>query len=98
MDRDAVIVTLRNAEAELRTRGVAHAALFGSMARGEQGPGSDIDIMLDIDPAAGLGVYEYVGVVNFIGDMFSTKVDVSNRKAMRDYVRPNAERDALYAF
>lgn len=51
-DRDAVIATLRSAEAELRARGVAHAALFGSMARGEQRPDSDIDIMVDIDPAA----------------------------------------------
>jgi hypothetical protein len=35
----------------LRARGVAHAAVFGSVARGEQRPGSDIDIMIDVEPS-----------------------------------------------
>ncbi len=98
MDRNTVLSRLKAVEKELKARGVSHAALFGSVARGEQRPDSDIDIMVDIDPAASMGVYEYVAVVNFLEDMFSTRVDVSNRKAMRDHMRPNAERDALYAF
>lgn len=55
---DAVIATPRANEAALRLRGVAHAALFGSVARGEAGPDSDIDIMVEIDPAAPVGVWE----------------------------------------
>lgn len=98
MTKDDVLAVLRGAEVELRAKGVAHAALFGSVARGEQRADSDIDIMVEIDSEARLGVWEYVAVVNAIEDMFPTKVDVSNRKAMRDYVRPNAERDAIYAF
>jgi hypothetical protein len=47
---------LRQIEAALRQRGVAHAALFGSRARGEQGPDSDTDIMIEIDPDAPVGV------------------------------------------
>jgi predicted nucleotidyltransferase len=30
--------------------------------------------------------------------MFQTRVDVSNREALKPYVRPSAERDAVYAF
>jgi predicted nucleotidyltransferase len=44
--------TLRRSEKALRARGVRRAALFGSVARGENGPGSDIDIMVEIDPEA----------------------------------------------
>ena len=98
MQKDVVLATLKSAESELRAKGVLHAALFGSVARGEQRSDSDIDIMVEIDPRAGVGVWEYVGITNVIKDLFSAEVDVSNRRAMRDHVRPGAERDAIYAF
>ena len=98
MTKDEILATLKSAEPELRAKGVARAALFGSVARGEAGPESDIDIMVEIDPAARLGLWEYVGAVDFIEEMFPTKVDVSNRASLKPHVRPNAERDAVYAF
>ena len=54
MNRDEIIARLRENEAALRQRGVAHAALFGSRARGAQRPDSDTDIMIEFDPAARL--------------------------------------------
>lgn len=98
MTPDAVIATLRANEAALRLRGVAHAALFGSVARGEAGPDSDIDIMVEIDPAAHVDLWDYVGITHFIGDLFPVKVDVSERQTLKEFVRPNAERDAIHAF
>lgn len=100
MNRDVVIAKLKAAEAELKARGVVHAALFGSLARGEHTPSSDIDVMVEIDPDrhGRMDVFDYVGIVHVIEDLFPRKVDVSNRIAMKDHVRPSAERDALYAF
>ena len=51
---------LRKSERALRERGVLHAALFGSMARGENHSGSDVDIMVEIDPDARITVFDYV--------------------------------------
>jgi predicted nucleotidyltransferase len=51
MKRDEIIKRLKEREADLRAHGVMHAALFGSAARGEQRPDSDIDILVDLDPA-----------------------------------------------
>ena len=98
MKRELVLAKLKDAEAELRARGVVHAALFGSTARGEERFDSDIDIMVEIDRDKCQGVYAYVGLVRSIGDMFLERVDVSNRAAMKYHVRPSAERDAIYAF
>ena len=50
MNRQDIIDRLRENEAALKARGVTHAALFGSRARGEERRDSDIDIMIDIDP------------------------------------------------
>jgi len=98
MDRREIIAKLREHEAGLRAQGVAHAALFGSRARGDNRPDSDIDIMVEIEPEAHIGVWGYIGVVHAIEDMFPFRVDVSNRSAQKSHVRPTAERDAIYAF
>jgi len=98
MNREDIIARLRANEAELRGRGVAHAALFGSRARGEDRPDSDTDIMIEIDPAARIGVYEYVGLKEYIASLFDGPVDVVNREGLKPYVHPAATADAIYAF
>ena len=98
MKRDQVIAVLRAHEGELRRRGVAHAALFGSAARGQARADSDLDIMVDIDPNARVGVWGFAGISRFIGDLFSVPVDVVERAALIDRVRRTAERDAVNAF
>ena len=98
MDRQDIIARLRQNEAALKAHGVAHAALFGSRARGDTGPDSDTDILIEIDPAARIGVYEYVGLKDYIASLFDGPVDVVNREGLKPYVRPAATSDAIYAF
>jgi uncharacterized protein len=52
MDAKDVAATLKRNEAALRARGVVHAALFGSRARGDNRPDSGIGIMIEIAPDA----------------------------------------------
>lgn len=62
MDKNRIIATLIENRAELERQGVLHAALFGSMARGDATAESDIDIMIDLDPNLRLSVFDYVGL------------------------------------
>jgi len=89
---------LRENEGPLRERGIRHAALFGSCARGEERPDSDIDIMIEVDPAARIGVYEYVAIKDYIAGLFDTRVDVVRHDRLKSYVGPAAAEDAIYAF
>jgi uncharacterized protein len=79
-------------------RGVRHAALFGSRARGDDRPDSDIDIMIEFDPAAHVTVFNYAGLKEYIAGLFNGPVDVVNREGVKPYVRPAAAADAIYAF
>lgn len=75
-----------------------HAALFGSLARGEVRPDSDIDIVIELAPDASVGVFEYVDITQYLSDLFRRPVDVANRDRLKAPIRPYVERDALYAF
>ncbi len=98
MNREEIIARLRENETALRMRGVAHAALFGSRARGDQRPESDTDIMIELDPAARITVFDYASLKRYITALFEGPVDVVNRDGLKPYVRPEATASAIYAF
>jgi hypothetical protein len=98
MNRQEILAKLRENETALRARGVSHAALFGSRARGDNRPDSDIDIMIEVESSAGIGVFEYVALRDYIAALFDGPVDVVSREGLKPYVRPAATTDAVYAF
>ncbi len=73
MDKAAIIATLRAHREELERAGIAHAALFGSHARGEAGPESDIDILIEFAPESRRGVFAYAGTQLKVADRSSER-------------------------
>ena len=98
MDKDTVIAVLRSHQPELQRLGVRHAALFGSLARGEAGPNSDIDIAIELDRSRQPTVYDYVGMQQFISGLFEGTVDVVDREALKPRVRERVLADLVHAF
>jgi predicted nucleotidyltransferase len=98
MKREEVIAILKQHENALRARGVQHAALFGSLARGNARPDSDVDILIELAPDNTLDLFAYSGLLNYIESLFPVSVDVVDRDALKPFVRAPASRDAIYAF
>jgi uncharacterized protein len=98
MDKNRIIATLLANRAELERQGVLHAALFGSRARGDATAKSDIDIMIDLDPESDIGVFEYVGLKEYISGLFDIPVDVVNRNGLKAYVKPAVLAEAVDVF
>jgi predicted nucleotidyltransferase len=98
MNAQDAIATLRRHESDLRARGVAHAAVFGSVARGDHGPDSDLDILVEFEPGAEGSIYEYVRFKEYVAGLFGVPVDVIDRAALKPYLRAPAESSAVYAF
>ncbi len=97
MNRAEIVVRLRENEAVLRARGVAHAALFGSRARGDERPDSDTDIMIEFDPTVRITVFDYARLKRDLADLIGGSVDVVNRDGLKPYVKA-ATADVIYAF
>ena len=98
MNSSDVLKALRQSEPALRRRGVQHAALFGSLARGSHRADSDIDIMIEIDPDTRMTIFDYMDLKEYIASLFDEPVDVVSREGLKPYVRSAATADAIYAF
>jgi len=82
----------------LRLRGVSHAAVFGSVARGEAIADSDIDVLVDLDEARSMGIFEYARLKLYINELLAGAGDVVNRRTLKPLLRDNILRDAIHAF
>ncbi len=98
MNAQEAIATLRRHESALRARGIRHAAVFGSVARGENRPGSDIDILVEFEPEAEGSIYDYMRLKDYVATLFEGPVDVIDRDALKPHLRAPSTRDAVYAF
>ena len=54
--------------------------------------------MIEVDPAAAIGIFEYVALKDYIAELFDEPVDVVSRDGLKPYIRPAATADAIYAF
>lgn len=95
MRRDETLKLLEAHKPHLmREFGVVDLALFGSAARDEMSPGSDIDILVDFDgPATSR---RYFGVLFYLEDLLGRPVDLVTEKALRKELRPYVEQEAIH--
>lgn len=98
MDSQRVIEILREHKGELQAAGILHLSLFGSTARGEALRSSDIDLMADFDPSKRLTLVTMGSLQSRLTKILGTEVDLSSVSCMREPVRSQAKREALFAF
>ncbi len=91
--RDDVLSVLRAHREGLTAFGVRSLALFGSVARDEAGPESDIDILVEFDGPATFD--NYIDLKVFLEDTLGAPVDLVMRKALRPRIAPVVDRAAI---
>jgi predicted nucleotidyltransferase/DNA-binding XRE family transcriptional regulator len=95
----SVLRELQRAAPKLRRAGIRHLSVFGSFARGEGGPESDLDILIELDGVDSLDLFDYAGIVSRISDAVpGMVVDVAERNHLKDHVRGSALRDEIRVF
>jgi hypothetical protein len=93
-----VIEVLRAHESDLRKLGVSHAGVFGSVVRGQAGANSDIDVLVELDEAHPMGIFEYARLKLYIDGLLNGASDVVNRKTLKPLLRDSILRDLVHAF
>jgi predicted nucleotidyltransferase len=82
----------------LKQMGAASLYLFGSTARGEAGPRSDLDLFIDYDPASGFNALHLVGIKQFLEDELQAPVDITTRDGLHPLLREKIERTSVRVF
>ena len=95
---ESVIATLRAHEAELRAAGIKRLSLFGSVARGEAGPDSDVDLAVELDPAAHVSLFDLVSLDRRVGELLGRRAELLPEPVEKPRLRANIERDRRYVF
>ena len=93
-----VIRLLRSNRAELEKIGIRHAEIFGSVARGEDLPDSDVDILVDLDPVIVRNLFAYSRVQRTLQDLVGRRVDIARRGRTRPELDADLIRDAVHAY
>jgi uncharacterized protein len=76
-----------------RARGASHVRVFGSVARGEAGEGSDIDFIVDLEP--GRSLFDLGGLLMDLRDLLQRDVDVVSERGLRPRVAERVLADAV---
>ena len=93
MRRDEVRSILDNHRAELKRLGVKTLRLFGSVARDEASPESDIDLLVEFAETPTFSAYMKLRI--YFEDLLGARVDLVTESGLRDRVRPYVEEDAI---
>jgi predicted nucleotidyltransferase len=97
-ERERVLEVLRRHEHELRARGLTRLALFGSTARGDLGPESDVDLLIEVDAASRFGLFAFLDLKDNLAILLGRPVDLAFADAMRPRLRATALRDVIDVF
>ena len=73
--------------------GASNVRVFGSVARGEAGPGSDLDLLVSLAP--GRSLLDHVALWQDLEDLLHRKVDVVSEKALHWYIREAVLHEAV---
>jgi len=95
MDRDLVLKTLKQHQVDLTALGVKSLAVFGSVARGDAEPGSDIDILVAFYQTP-VTFDAYMDVKIYLEDLLDNAVDLVISESLHPRLKHYVNQDAVH--
>ena len=92
---DLLAIDRRALQALAVREGIRSLAVFGSTARGEAGPGSDIDVVIDLEPGSQVGLFEHARIAEELAVLFGRPVDLVTRASLKPRFREAVALEAI---
>jgi hypothetical protein len=94
MKCEEVFAIFRSHQADLNQQGVKDMAVFGSVARGDSSPNSDVDILVEFNRPVGL--FEFVRLKMLLEEWVGCRVDLVTPDALHPALRDRILAEAIY--
>lgn len=94
MKRDEVLRILAEHRTVLNSFGIKLLGIFGSVARDEAKPDSDVDILVEFEGSVTFD--RYMDVKFYLEDLLGSRVDLVSRRALKPLIRSTVEQEAIY--
>jgi uncharacterized protein len=94
MKRNDVLALVQTHRNSLIQLGVKSLDLFGSVARDEAQPNSDVDFLVEFNQPTGL--FQLLQVKHYLEDILERPVDLGTRTALREHLREHVLKDLIH--
>ena len=98
MDRRKALESLKEHSDAVRGMGATGLYLFGSVARDEPTPDSDLDIFIDHETGSHFSLLDLVAIKQFLEDKLDVEVDVTTRDSLHPMLKADIEQSAIRVF
>ena len=98
MDRATIVERIKSKEAAIRKEGATHLYLFGSRARGDNKPTSDLDVYVDYDSSGKFSILDLVGIKLLLEDELSLDVHITTKNSLHPKLKNDIEAQSICVF
>jgi uncharacterized protein len=97
VERERIVALLQMHADDIRSRGITRMALFGSTARGDAGPSSDVDLLIEVDPRVKFTLVDLAGLERLLTILLGRPVEFAFPGRLRERPRiwQRVQADAL---
>jgi predicted nucleotidyltransferase len=97
MNRQQALQTLAENRSRLKRFSVKELYLFGSVARDEALDGSDVDILVEFQPDAKIGLFQFARLQRFLSELLECTVDLATPDALHKDLKDDILKEAIHA-
>ncbi|MGH6885520.1 MAG: nucleotidyltransferase family protein, partial [Geminicoccales bacterium] len=94
-ERERVLATLRQRAPKLRALGITRVSLFGSSARGNVGPKSDVDLLVELDPESHFSLFELLDLQEDLQELLGRPAHFAFSSKLRPWLRDEILAEAI---
>ena len=97
MTQDDILSTLKTHLPELMNHGIEKIGIFGSITRPDFNADSDIDILVEFEEGVHVGLFLFVRLQRYLGEILGCSVDLATREALREEMKDQILKEAIHA-